>query len=338
MPTTTAITDWGVATWAALAAGLTSFFTWLPNLLGAALILLIGWGVASLLYTLTDKLLDAVRFDSLMHRAHIDEAISRSGVRIDPSNLIASLVKWTVLLVAFMMAAENLGLTQVSMGISAILGYIPNVIAAVVILGLGMLLANFVSSLVRGAAGSAGVRASDMLADLSYWSIIVFATLGAVAQLNIAPALVQTLYTAVIAALALAAALAFGLGLRDQAQDVVAGRALMDQIHEGDEIALENVSGRIQKIGPVKTLILGQDGSKLSVPNHFLTERIFRINSGGTLATAGGGGGGGQTSPHIITPGEPTHGEAHIVTPQDEAMPPLHRQEPMWRPEPEEET
>jgi hypothetical protein len=164
----------------------------------------------------------------------------------------------------------------------------------------------------------------------------VFATLGAVAQLNIAPALVQTLYTAVIAALALAAALAFGLGLRDQAHDVVAGRALMDQLHEGDEIALENVSGRIQKIGPVKTLILGQDGSKLSVPNHFLTERIFRIHSGGTLATAGGGGG-GQTTPHIITPGETTGTGAHIVTP-NEAMPPLHQQEPKWRPEPEEET
>ena len=122
MPTTTGITDWGVATWSAFAAGMAGFFTWLPNLVGALLILLIGWGVASLLYTLTDKLLDAVRFDALMHRARIDEAISRSGVRIDPSNLLATLVKWTVLLVAFMMAAENLGLTQVSMGISAILG------------------------------------------------------------------------------------------------------------------------------------------------------------------------------------------------------------------------
>jgi small-conductance mechanosensitive channel len=336
MPTTTAITDWGVATWAAFAAGMAGFFTWLPNLLGAALILLVGWVVAKALYSLTDRVLDAVRFDSLMHRARIDEAISRSGVRIDPSNLIATLVKWTVLLVAFMMAAENLGLTQVSLGISSILGYIPNVLAAVVILGLGMLLAGFVSKLVRGAASSAGMRTSDVLSDVSYWAITVFAALGAIAQLNIAPALVQTLYTAVIAAVALAAALAFGLGLRDQAHDVVAGRALADQIHEGHTIMLENVQGRIQKIGPVKTVIQGLDGASVSVPNHFLTERIFRFNSGGAqLAGAAGGGGGGGETPHIIQPHETT-GDKHIVTP-DEGMPPLHRSEPMWRPEPDEE-
>jgi small-conductance mechanosensitive channel len=329
MPTTTAISDWGMATWTAFTAGMAGFLTWLPNMVGALLILLIGWGIAALLYTLTDKVLDAVRFDALMHRAHIDDAISRSGVRIDPSNLIATLVKWAVLLVAFMMAAEQLGLTQVSVGISAILGYIPNVIAAVVILTLGLLLANFVSRLVRGAASSAGVRATEMLSDLSYWAIVVFATLGAIGQLNIAPALVQTLYTAVIAAVALAASLAFGLGLRDQAHDVVAGRALLDQLKEGDAISLEDIQGRIAKIGLVKTVILGPDGEAHSVPNHYLTERVFRFGAGG-LAMAGGGGG---EAPHIVTP-ETGHEDAHVITPEEE-IPPMHRQEPRWRPKPE---
>lgn len=290
MPTTTTITDWGVATWTGLTAGLTAFFAFLPSLLGAALILLIGWGVASLLYTLTDKLLDAVRFDALMARIRVDEAINRSGVRIDPSNLIATLVKWSVLLVAFMMAAEKLGLTQVSMGISSILGYIPNVIAAALILGLGLLLAGFVSNLVRGAAASAGVRTTELLADLAYWAIAIFAALGAIGQLNIAPTLVQTLYTAVIAAIALAGALAFGLGLREQARDVVAGRALTDHVHEGDEIVMGDVRGRVTRVGALKTLITGSEGT-ISVPNHLLADQSFRI-SGPALAGAGGGGGG----------------------------------------------
>lgn len=289
MPTTTAITDWGVATWTGLTAGLTAFFAFLPALLGAIVILLIGWGVASLLYTLTDKLLDAVRFDALMSRIRVDEAINRSGVRIDPSNLVATLVKWSVLLVAFMMAAEKLGLTQVSMGISSILGYIPNVIAAALILGLGLLLAGFVSNLVRGAAASAGVRTTELLADLAYWAIAIFAALGAIGQLNIAPVLVQTLYTAVIAAVALAGALAFGLGLREQARDVVAGRALADHVHEGDEIVMGDIRGRVTRVGPLKTLISGTDGT-MSVPNHLLTDQSFRI-TGPAMAGAGGGGG-----------------------------------------------
>jgi preprotein translocase subunit YajC len=142
---------------------------------------------------------------------------------------------------------------------------------------------------VRGAGGSLGVRASEILGDVAYWAIVVFATLGAIGQLNIAPALVQTLYTAVIAMVALAGALAFGLGLRDQARDVVAGRSIMDQLRVGDEVSLSQGSGRIQRIGAVKTLIETASGL-LSVPNHMLTDEVLRIG-GGRLAAAGGGGG-----------------------------------------------
>jgi small-conductance mechanosensitive channel len=304
MPTTTAVTDWGVATWTAFGAGLATFYSFVPNLIGALLILLVGWGIASLLYALTDKVLDSLRFDALMARTGVDDAINRSGVRIDPSNLVATLVKWTVLLVAFMMAADALNLTQVSVGISAILAYIPNVIAAVAILTLGVLLAGFVSRLVRGAAATAGLRTADLMADLAYWAITIFAALGAIGQLNIAPTLVQTLYTAVIAAIALAGALAFGLGMRDQARDVVAGRALAEQLHPGDEIALEDMRGRIQAIGAIKTLVQTAEGV-MSVPNHQLAGRTFRLMSGGgpRLATAGGGGG-PAANKHIVTPDE----------------------------------
>src|SRR4051812_20556188 len=97
--TTTGISDWGMASWTAFGAGLAGLFGFLPGLVGAGLLLLIAWGVAALLYTLTDKLLDAMRFDSLMARTGLNTAIDRSGVHIDPSNLVATLVKWAVLLV-----------------------------------------------------------------------------------------------------------------------------------------------------------------------------------------------------------------------------------------------
>ncbi|MFP5501118.1 MAG: mechanosensitive ion channel family protein [Candidatus Sericytochromatia bacterium] len=290
MPTQ-AISDWGAATWTGLTAGLAAIYGYLPNILGAILILLVGWAIASLLYTLTDKLLDAVHFDRWMAKAGVEDAIERSGVRIDASNLLATIVKWTVLLIAFMMAAEQLGFTHVSVGIAAILGYIPNVIAALVILALGVMLANFVSQLVRGAAGHAGLRTSELLSNLAYWAIVVFATLGAIGQLNIAPALVQTLYTAVIAAIALAGALAFGLGLRDQAKDVIAGRAVADHLRPGDEITVGDTSGRVASIGATTTLLETASG-KVSLPNHLLTDQVFRIAPGGHAAAMGGGGGG----------------------------------------------
>lgn len=323
MPTTTAVTDWGVATWTGFTAGLATFYSFVPNLLGALLILLIGWGIATLLYALTDKVLDALRFDALMARTGVDDAINRSGVRIDPSNLVATLVKWTVLLVAFMMAADALNLTQVSVGIGAILAYIPNVVAAVAILALGVLLAGFVSQLVRGAAATAGLRTADLMADLAYWAITIFAALGAIGQLNIAPTLVQTLYTAVIAAIALAAALAFGLGMREQARDVVAGRALAEQLHVGDEIEVEELRGRIKAIGAIKTLIETGQGL-MSVPNHLLADRTFTLHSGGgRLATAGGGGGPSVTR-HVITPDELRKQQTHRPSWVEDPTQPLH--------------
>jgi hypothetical protein len=301
MPTTVTITDWGVATWAGFTAGLASFYQFVPNLIGALLIMLIGWGLASLLYTLTDRLLEAMRFDALLAHTGIDDAINRSGVRIDPSDLVATLVKWSLLLVAIMMAADALKLANVSVGIGAILAYIPNVIAAVAILTLGLLLAGFISRLVRGAAATARLRSADILADLSYWAIATFAALGAIAQLNIAPALVQTLYTAAIGSAALASALAFGLGMRGQARDVVAGRALAEQLHEGDEIVLGDLRGRVRAIGAIKTLLETTDGL-MSIPNHTLADRTFKLRPGLRKASAMGGGGGGGPPPPTATP------------------------------------
>ena len=321
MPPTTAVTDWGMATWTAFTAGLAAFYGFVPNLLGAALILLLGWAIATLLYSLTDRVLDTLGFDGLMTRTGLASAIDRSGVHVDPSNLVAALAKWTVLLVSFMMAADALNLAQVSMGIGAILAYVPNVIAAVAILTLGLLLAGFVARFVRGAAATAGLKTSDMLADLSYWAIAVFASLGAIGQLNIAPTLVQTLYTAVVAAVALAAALAFGLGMRNQARDVVAGRAIAESLHPGDDILVEDVRGRVQAIGAIKTLVMTQEGM-VSVPNHVLAERTFRVGGGMRMAGAMGGGGG---------PAEVKHRATHVITP-DEAR--QEHAKPSWLEDP----
>jgi small-conductance mechanosensitive channel len=212
------------------------------------------------------------------------------------------------------------------MGISAILAYIPNVIAAAIILALGLFVAGFVSRLVRGAAASAGVRMSDVLADVAYWAVTIFAALGAIEQLNIAPTLVQTIYTALVAAIALAAALAFGLGLREQARDVVAGRALLDQLHSGDDISVERVQGRVEKVGPLKTLIRSTEGL-VSVPNHMLADQIFRIG-GGRLAAAGGGGGGQTSSSQTPPASTPLEGG-------ETGTAPLRPTEHQWRPKPE---
>lgn len=271
-----AITGWGAAWLAAAAAALSNLLGFIPNLIGALIILLIGWGVATLLAVLVDRLLDAVRFDELMRRANVNDAIAKAGVKIAPSNLIGQLVKWIVLLVTFMVAADALRLPQITAALNAIIFYIPNVIAAIIIVGLGMFLANFVATLVRGASASMRMETADMLSAVSYWAVVVFAVLAAVAQLQIAPNFIQTLYTAIIAAVALAGAIAFGLGLRESAREFAAGREVSATFHRGDRLSVENYTGTIERIGLTNTLLRTGEGL-LSIPNSLMLDKVVRI-------------------------------------------------------------
>jgi small-conductance mechanosensitive channel len=280
MPQATAmIRDWGAATWAMVVGAL----AFVPRIIGALIILLIGWGIARLLARLVDTGLDRLQFDRRVGDTGMGRYLTRSGVTMPPSDFVASLVKWIVLLITFMISADALGLPQVSAVFTAVLAYIPNVIAAIAILAIGALLADFLAGAVRGAFSAARPAAGEILATVTYWSIIVFVALGALAQLQIAPDLVRTLYTAVIGTVALAAAIAFGLGLRDFASDIATGRELSANLHPGDVIQASGVEGRVQKIGFGATWIRTEQGL-VAVPNHLLSAQIITLRTAASVS------------------------------------------------------
>jgi CheY-like chemotaxis protein len=219
-----------------------------------------------------------LRFDARIGDTGTGRHLTRAGVTMPPSNFVASLVKWFVLLITFLVAADALGLPQVSAVFTAVLAYIPNVIAAIAILAIGALLADFLSGAVRGAFSASRPASGEVLATVTYWSIIVFVALGALAQLQIASDLVRTLYTGVIGTVALAAAIAFGLGLRTFASDIAAGRELSANIHPGDVIQTAGVEGRVQKVGFGATWIHTEQGL-IAVPNHMMASQIVTLKT-----------------------------------------------------------
>ncbi|MEB3223841.1 MAG: mechanosensitive ion channel domain-containing protein [Candidatus Sericytochromatia bacterium] len=316
MPGAQAVQEWGAATWGATTAGVFGWLGFMPNVLGAVLVLLVGWGVGVALSTLTERGLEALRFDRALRQTGIHAAIARAGVALEPSDLVAALVRWTVWLVAFMAAADTLRLPQVSAGIASLIAYVPNVVAAIALLTFGLLFATVAERLVRGATAGLLAGTGDVAADVAYWVVAGFAVLAAIGQLNIAPALVQTLYTAIIAAVALAAAIAFGFGLRGQARDVVAGRAVAEQFHPGDEVALEATRGRIQRVGLLTTMLQTSDGL-VSVPNHLLVEGLLRVGGSSVRLAPAGGGGGPRSTPSQGESQAPRRSEA----PRGQALP-----------------
>ena len=198
-----------------LRGGLDRFFEFIPQLIGAIVILIIGYIVAKILQAVVSRVLKAIGFDGWMERGGIKQFFDRAQTRETPATVLGKLIFWLVFIIAITMAADALGIRQVSQILGQLIAYIPSVIAAILILILASLLANFLSGIVRGATGS------DLLANVARYAIIVYAVFAAITELGIAVQLTAPTFLIVLGAVALAAAIAFGWGARNVAQDIV---------------------------------------------------------------------------------------------------------------------
>ena len=226
------VTGWADAIFLALAGALNTLLAFLPRLIGALVILLVGWLIARVVGGIVTRALRAVRFNQVAQRAEIDGFLQKAGVQMDPSAVVGRLAYWFLFLIFVGAAFNAFGLTQVNVIINQVVGFIPNVVVAMIVLLLGALIANFVANLVRGASGSARIGDPKLLGTIARAAVLTFATLIALDQLEIAPTIINTLWTALIGTFAVAIALAFGLGGRE-----VAARILEDWYSKRGEVA-----------------------------------------------------------------------------------------------------
>ena len=194
---------------------LSAFLGYIPQLIGALIILIIGYIIAKALQAIVGRVLEGIGFDRWMERGGIKQFFDRADTEHTPHSILGRLVFWFVFIIAITMAADALGIPQVSAVLAQLIAYIPSIIAAILILILAALLANFLSSIVRGATGS------EILASVALYAIIVYAVFAAVTQLGIAVELTAPTFLIVLGAVALAAAIAFGIGGREVARDVI---------------------------------------------------------------------------------------------------------------------
>jgi hypothetical protein len=197
---------------------LTRILAYLPVLLGALLILIVGWIVAKIIRSIVNGVLKVVRFDALADKAGISEVLRKGDLKINARQVVSGLVYWLIIIMVLVMVANALGLPKASDILSNLFAYVPKVIAALLVLVVAMFLASFVSGIVRIAAGNANLPKPDLLAGISRWAIIIFAVTISLAQLGIAPLLVTATFNIILGGACLALALAFGLGGKDAAQ------------------------------------------------------------------------------------------------------------------------
>jgi hypothetical protein len=215
------ITNWSEAMLASLTGAASMFFAAVPRLIGFAVILIVGWLIASLIEKGAVTLLRAVRFNVLADRSGVAGFIRKSNMKGDAAGTIGVIVRWFVRLIALVVAFDALGLVAISNILHQLLMWLPNLVVALVVLGIGGLAANGLGNLVQGAATEGGVGRPDMLARVARYAVWAFTIMVAINQLGIATSLINILLTATAGAVALALGLSFGLGGRDTAAMIV---------------------------------------------------------------------------------------------------------------------
>jgi len=195
------------------------FISWAPNLLAAVVVLILGWLLAIFLSKLVLKVLEAVKIDSLANQLGLESLAERAGRKLSLSGLGAWIVKWFFFIGSFVAAAEILGLSQVSTFLyDDVLGYAGSVVVAAAIFLLGLLAANFFSGLVETVVKASQLHAANAMAAVTKWAIIVFTVIAVLSQLGIATDFLHDLFRAVIAMVAIAGGLSFGLGGQNAAK------------------------------------------------------------------------------------------------------------------------
>ena len=213
------VQTWGDAVFVSITNTLYTLLGAIPQIIGALLILLIGWILSNALASLTRRLLASAGADRVF-QTHATDVYGNVTRDWPPSRVSAEVVRWVVRLVFLIAAANVLGLTQISALLNQIVLWLPNLIVAAVVLMVAPLIARFVRGTIEVGAGELGFSNAGLLGQLAYVAILVMAVIIAINQIGIAANLVNTLFIGVVAALSIAFGLAFGLGGRDVAAQI----------------------------------------------------------------------------------------------------------------------
>jgi hypothetical protein len=195
--------------------GVASF---IPNFLAAIVLFLVGWLIAVILGRLVSQLVKTIKLDNALQSAGFDKVVEKGGFALNSGAFVGGLVKWFFIVVALVTSLDILGLKVVTTYLSdVVLGYLPNVIIAALILLISVIIAQAMQKLVSSSAKAAGLTSAHVLGEITKWAIWIFAFMAALSQLQILNNFIQPLFIGIIAALSLALGLSFGLGGKDAA-------------------------------------------------------------------------------------------------------------------------
>jgi small-conductance mechanosensitive channel len=215
------IIDWYVVTIDALTGIWQGFLIFIPNLIGALIIFIIGWFIALGIGKLVSEILTKIKFNQVFETSNWRKTLEKADVKVNPAEFIGAIFKWVLVIVFLMVAVEILGFVKFADFLDSVVGYLGNVVVASLIFVVATLLADILAKVMVAATESVKFEYSHMAGEIVKWSIWIFAILAILHQLGVAQPLVETLLTGLVGVVVISLGLAFGLGGKDAAADMI---------------------------------------------------------------------------------------------------------------------
>jgi hypothetical protein len=195
--------------------------SWVPSLIVAVIVFIVGLLVSSFLGGVVEKIISAIKLDNFLRKLGLEEYTKRANIQLNSGYFIGQVVYWFLVLVFLFAASDIIRFTALTIFLSNVLAYIPSVIVAALIMAVSFVAANIISGIVRASVMGAGLHRAKFLGSASWWAIMITGILSALDQLGISVAIINTLITGLIAMISIAGGLAFGLGGKESAARLI---------------------------------------------------------------------------------------------------------------------
>lgn len=215
------IQDWSLITMQALQGAWEEILLFLPNLLAALIIFILGWFIAIWIGKLIAQILNKLKFDSIFEKTGWKEALSNADVKVEPSGFIGAICKWILVIVFLMIVTDIMGWVAFAGLLAKIIAWMPNLLVAIIILVVAIIIADIIEKLVKVSTKKMGVSSVNFLGSMVKWAIYIFALLAVLLQLGITPEIVKVLVMGLVGTLTLAFGLSFGLGGKEAAGRII---------------------------------------------------------------------------------------------------------------------
>jgi len=254
----------------------TSMAEFVPRILTAVAVVLVGLLVAKLVERLLRGFLVKVRFDAILERLGLADALARVGVKGSASHGVGRIVYFLLLVLFTQSAARSVGLVAISSAIQSFFSYVPNLVAAVAIVLLGTVVARAAARMVETSARDSGIDYAPTLGRVVSALIMFVMLIMAVTQLEIDTELIRSVAIVLIAGAALAFALTFGLGSRGITRNVLAGFYIRKLVRPGERVEVSGVRGTLVAVTPVKTVV-ETDDEVIAVANEAFLDGVVKL-------------------------------------------------------------